>query len=233
MNGNQKFCHKCGNANPIDAAFCGTCGYKFADATQDSPHEAAIASSQLQRPQSDFVTLACPNCGGKLNITSDQERFTCGFCSYEHIVRRNNGVVSLEPVVRVMKDIESNISNVGAGLNKIGFSSEKQVAEQTIVRLKEEIADLSRYLAEGKEGSDAAQGLFISMTGLSILFIIITFIKSWSFWVLVPSGLFLIIGIGGLISLRETVPEVIQAKQKLKEKQEELERNYDIVRRSH
>ncbi len=232
MNGNQKFCHKCGNPNPFDAAFCGTCGNKFADATQDSPHEAAIASSQLQRPQSDFVTLACPNCGGKLNITSDQERFTCGFCSYEHIVRRNNGVVSLEPVVRVMKDIESNISNVGAGLNKIGFSNEKQVAEQTIARLKGEIADLENQKNDGG-CSIAFATVFLSLLGGSGLVVgIFTIIKGWPLWILIPCVVFVIMWIVIISITSKPDPVTVEVNQKIKEKEAELENAYDIVRRS-
>lgn len=35
----------------------------------------------------DFVTLSCPTCGGQLQITKDIERFACGHCGNEHIVR--------------------------------------------------------------------------------------------------------------------------------------------------
>ncbi len=31
----------------------------------------------------DFVTLSCPTCGGKLEITDNIERFACGYCGHE------------------------------------------------------------------------------------------------------------------------------------------------------
>src|SRR5258706_205176 len=37
---------------------------------------------------SDFVTLTCPSCGGRLEITKDVERFACAHCGNEHVVRR-------------------------------------------------------------------------------------------------------------------------------------------------
>jgi predicted RNA-binding Zn-ribbon protein involved in translation (DUF1610 family) len=40
---------------------------------------------------SDFVTLTCPNCGGKLQITPDINRFACTHCGNEHIVTLRTG----------------------------------------------------------------------------------------------------------------------------------------------
>ena len=39
----------------------------------------------------DFVTLSCPSCGGKLEVTRDIERFACAHCGREHIVKRTGG----------------------------------------------------------------------------------------------------------------------------------------------
>lgn len=47
---------------------------------------------------SDLVTLSCPTCGGKLEITSSINRFACSHCGNEHIVRREGGVIALEAV---------------------------------------------------------------------------------------------------------------------------------------
>ena len=59
----------------------------------------------------NFVTLSCPSCGGKLQITQDVERFACSHCGQEHIVKRSGGIVSLSPVVDALK-------RVGAGGDK-------------------------------------------------------------------------------------------------------------------
>ena len=51
----------------------------------------------------DFVTLTCPSCGGKLQITQDIERFACAHCGREHIVKRSGGIVSLSPIIDALK----------------------------------------------------------------------------------------------------------------------------------
>ncbi|MBE3067272.1 MAG: hypothetical protein IMZ73_07575 [Chloroflexi bacterium] len=53
----------------------------------------------------DLVTLSCPSCGGKLNITNDIERFACGHSGREHVVKRAGGIVSLSPVVEALKKV--------------------------------------------------------------------------------------------------------------------------------
>ena len=73
----------------------------------------------------DFVTLTCPNCGGKLEITNDIERFACAFCGQEHIVKRGGGIISLKPIANDVRGI------------KIGV--DKTAAELAIVRLTKEI----------------------------------------------------------------------------------------------
>ena len=73
----------------------------------------------------DFVTLSCPSCGGKLEITNDVERFACAHCGREHLVKRSGGMVSLSPVVDA--------------LNRVGVGVDKTAAELAIVRLQKEI----------------------------------------------------------------------------------------------
>jgi hypothetical protein len=53
----------------------------------------------------DFITLSCPSCGHKLQITSDIDRFACVACGIEHIVNRSGGIVTLKPVIEdITKD---------------------------------------------------------------------------------------------------------------------------------
>jgi ribosomal protein S27E len=105
-----------------------------------------------QAPRSDFITLSCPNCGGKLSITSDTERFACQFCGHEHIVRRSGGIISLEPVMRMMGQINENINLVGSGINRISGSAEKQASEAAINRIKQEIAEHQAQIANLNSG---------------------------------------------------------------------------------
>ena len=43
----------------------------------------------------DIINLTCPSCGGKLQITSDIERFSCGYCGNEQLVQRSGGIIIL------------------------------------------------------------------------------------------------------------------------------------------
>ena len=81
----------------------------------------------------DYVTLSCPSCGGRLDITADVERFACAHCGNEHVVRRGGGIVSLAPVV--------------AGLNRVQAGVDKTASELAIVRLQQEIAWLQNQFS--------------------------------------------------------------------------------------
>ncbi len=80
----------------------------------------------------DFITLTCPTCGGKLQITSDIDRFACSYCGTEHIVKRGRGIVTLAPVIE-------GIRNVQVGVDRTA-------SELAIKRLKEEIASLESQI---------------------------------------------------------------------------------------
>lgn len=76
----------------------------------------------------DFVTLSCPSCGGKLEVTNDIDRFACAHCGREHVVKRTGGTVSLSPVVDALRKVEVGV--------------DKTAAELAIVRLQKEIDDI-------------------------------------------------------------------------------------------
>ena len=78
----------------------------------------------------DFITLSCPSCGGKLQVTNDINRFACGHCGMEHIVKRGGGIVALIPVIENIKHIQVGV--------------DKTASELAIIRLSEEILALER-----------------------------------------------------------------------------------------
>jgi hypothetical protein len=84
---------------------------------------------RLRGKMVDFITLSCPTCGGKLEITNDIERFACGYCGKELIVRRGGGIVSLAPIVDEIKKLQTGI--------------DKTSTELAITRLKGEIEELN------------------------------------------------------------------------------------------
>jgi predicted RNA-binding Zn-ribbon protein involved in translation (DUF1610 family) len=76
----------------------------------------------------DFVSLACPHCGGKLEITSDIDRFACMYCGSEQIVNRRGGIISL--------------SLITDAISKVSIGTDKTAAELALVRLQKEYDNL-------------------------------------------------------------------------------------------
>ncbi len=102
-------------------------------AQKDTPTPARDSSQAETKPgqtRLDFITLACPSCGGKLEITNDIERFACAHCGREHIVKRSGGTVSLAPIVDSLKKVETGV--------------DKTAAELALARLQREIDDLDK-----------------------------------------------------------------------------------------
>lgn len=166
MTNDTIFCSSCGTANHADARFCYKCGAQILTGVSTSPSSAppSIATPPAAVPPplntSNFITLACPNCGGKLTITTDLERFACQFCGNEHIVRRTGGTVSLEPVMKMMHTINDNITNMSSGLDLVKSISEKQAAEMAIKRLNKEIEDLQKQRSNLESGANTSWLLF-------------------------------------------------------------------------
>ena len=114
---------------------------------------------------SDFITLSCPSCGAKLEITQDVNRFACSNCGREHIVKRSGGIVSLSPIVDAINEVRSGV--------------DKTAAELAIERLYKEIPVLNekrRLLAKSRppmKYSNSVLGL-VFMIVIGILFISIS-----------------------------------------------------------
>jgi uncharacterized protein (DUF983 family) len=90
---------------------------------------------------SDFITLSCPSCGAKLEITQDVNRFACYHCGREHIVRRSGGIVSLAPVVDAINQVKSGV--------------DRTAAELAIIRLQKEIKGLENQKVNLSNSSPA------------------------------------------------------------------------------
>jgi predicted RNA-binding Zn-ribbon protein involved in translation (DUF1610 family) len=130
-------CSSCGAPNPVTNKFCTKCGLSLASspAVQELPPSAPKPKPVEGKNASisGFVTLACPTCGAKLQITNNIERFACAYCGNEHIVKRAGGMVTLAPVVKE--------------LGRIQRGTDRTASELAIKRLSTEIPDLQRRLA--------------------------------------------------------------------------------------
>jgi hypothetical protein len=103
----------------------------------------------------DFVTLTCPSCGAKLEIGSDIEKFACGFCGNEHIVKRSGGIVALSPLIEGIKGVKQGV--------------DKTASELAIKRLKDEIREIRAGMPETGEGCLAQTGMILAGLGVMML----------------------------------------------------------------
>ncbi|MFC1744833.1 hypothetical protein ACFL35_12655 [Candidatus Riflebacteria bacterium] len=130
---------------------------------------------------SDFITLTCPSCNGKLEITPDVERFSCGYCGNEHIVKRGGGIVRLEAVTQAIQEVKTEVKGVKEGMDKA-------VAELATKRLKEEITELKWEIDKlGPRPELTSLGKFIF--GCSFLIVVFLFlIFSYFFLTFILAG---------------------------------------------
>jgi len=115
----------------------------------------------------DLITLSCPNCGGKLEITPDIERFACGHCGREHIVKRSGGIVALSPVVDAIKKVE-------VGVNKTA-------SELALARLDRDIRELQAQRAQVLAGMPEPGATLLIIGGLSGFFGLALLFIGWSY----------------------------------------------------
>ncbi len=84
----------------------------------------------------NFITLACPSCGGRLRRTAEVGWFVCEHCNYEHLIKHRDKVVASAPSItqeerlRLRQEMMRPLS-----------PSEKLLAAQ---RAKSEIATLEK-----------------------------------------------------------------------------------------
>lgn len=56
--------------------------------------------SRKRNEMGDLITLSCPACGGKLEISPNTLTLKCQYCGTEHMVHREYGSVMLEAFAR-------------------------------------------------------------------------------------------------------------------------------------
>ena len=82
----------------------------------------------------DFITLVCPTCGGKLNISSNTTSLVCQNCGNEHLVRREAGNIILESYARCPNCSRNDrVEKVSAIMN---WQTSKQVGSMPITQVQ-------------------------------------------------------------------------------------------------
>lgn len=195
---------------------------------------------------SDFITLACPSCGGSLRITDDIDRFACKYCGREHLVRREvvagrQTHVDLVPVVQHLKRIDRKM--------------DRHASELAIQRLRQDRRGLKNLIEDWKRELWAAKGdvgrargrliaacvfLLLSFVAVGVLFAADT--QSVGVCVLAVIGLIgvpsLVVLLVQIVNLSKYGREVATARRKLNrlhddldEVESELTYHEDVVRR--
>lgn len=88
------------------------------------------------------ITLNCRNCGAKLDVYEDMDRFTCSYCGAGMLVERRGGTVMLKAVTDAIQKVQSG--------------TDKTAAELALVRLKEELVSAQNRLTALKPHPPAA-----------------------------------------------------------------------------
>jgi len=147
-------CPICGKANPIGAKFCFACGKALPADTPNYP----------PAPASNFITLTCPQCGGRLQVATNADQAQCTNCGTQHLVQRGGGVLALMPLVHAaqqvrqqseaVRDVTGQILQDVAGAHKTIWqqadtyeeSTRKTAINQEILTIRKELNDLKpRY----------------------------------------------------------------------------------------
>ncbi|MGI6730458.1 MAG: hypothetical protein ACOX5F_00965 [Anaerovoracaceae bacterium] len=160
---------------------------------------------------SEFLTLSCPTCSGKLQITEDIDRFACAHCGNEHVVKRSGGIVSLKPVFEAMSKGVDNTAS-----------------ELAIARLDKEIDEISEKIATLQTQIDASAGYLVGgliITGIGVALWIGLECATAGFGLIIPG----IIGILMFVASLEKKPEKEKLQEKLKELKTNRKAHYDKV----
>lgn len=115
----------------------------------------------------DYVTLTCPSCGGKLQINNDVERFACGYCGSEHVVKRGGGVVSLAPVIDEIKKVKIGVDKTASELAIARLTTEIEKLE----RMEKEIQAIAYKYDRKKYDGMAVGGVAFMERGIAHIFV--------------------------------------------------------------
>lgn len=111
----------------------------------------------------EFVSLTCPSCGSKLQVGNDLERFACGYCGNELVVKRGGGIVSLSPVVEGLQRVERAVQHLDVGMQRVGAGVDTTASELALQRLEKELVAVESQLASvpsGRPGCAVALVIF-------------------------------------------------------------------------
>ncbi len=112
----------------------------------------------------DFVTLTCPTCGGKLQITPDIDRFACTHCGNEHLVKRSEGVIAIQPLTESLTGLKRATDRTASELAIRRLTEDLNQLQAAKAQAEGKVAGHSKVIAahnEKKQGCQAAIGAIV------------------------------------------------------------------------
>lgn len=123
---------------------------------------------------SAVVSLSCPNCGGKLQITPDIEKFACAYCGRELVVNRGEGIVSIKPVLE-------KIAAVSKSLDQVKTTGEQTALEVELLKVELEkektlawAEKRKQEITHDKEGNSPSARVFTLCLVSVIAYVLLT-----------------------------------------------------------
>jgi ribosomal protein S27E len=117
-----------------------------------------------------FINLNCANCGAKLEVYDDMERFACGHCGTQMIAQRRGGTVTLKAVTEAIQKVQIGTDKTAAELALIRLGKEWAWLYEDLKRLTL-LADDIRTKSSNRKGISAVFGLVAALMGASLLIV--------------------------------------------------------------
>lgn len=176
---------------------------------------------RLQMP--DFITLACPSCGGNLALTDDTDRFDCPHCGRTHLVRRAQNNIDLLPLA-------AQLTHIAAGVDRSANELAVPRLKEDQRRLRGRVKDLTTDLIRDRSALMSAAFWARTNTLLAIALVpgsAILAVKGslgWQGWGVAAVAFIALIGaVSRHLAVRRLKPQVIRTEQKLSRCADELE----------
>ena len=164
-----------------------------------------------------FISLNCANCGAKLEVYDDMERFACGYCGTEMLVKRRGGTVALHAVTEAIKRVQ--------------VGTDRTAAELALVRLGTELEQLKadRFQVQKRRGADDGSGC---------VFVVLLLVSIGAFQASPAIGVVVVvlcIGVGvwwfrdGAANDRRLRQTLAEMKSRIEQKEQEIDRTRKTV----
>jgi DNA-directed RNA polymerase subunit RPC12/RpoP len=169
-----------------------------------------------------FIKLNCANCGAKLDVYDDMDRFACAYCGTEMVVQRRGGTVALKAVTEAIR--------------KVQIGTDKTAAELALVRLDKEVKQLRNAYANLEDTANArrmqATQVNIFVGGGACVFLVVGIGQRSTLALVVSLAL-----VCGLVAFarserkakREFDDQFQEIRKEMNEVQQEIQRNLAIV----